>query len=139
MEIIEFQDGKIKTPAKVTINEVEYEVSPAEWEGTTPMSAYNINRMQKNLLTSKYHLDITDAVTAGSAITLPCQYKVGQDVLDVYLNGEKLIKATSSDDEGHYYEVGDADSISNQIKITSDWSLESGDYFDFVVRGEWSE
>ena len=58
----------------------------------------------------------------------------------VYINGEKLIK--SSDEagtDGHYVEVGTAGTTSNQIKITTDWNLESGDYLEFVVRGEWGE
>lgn len=47
----------------------------------------------------------------------------------------------SSDDagtDGHYREVGTANSISNIIKTTTDWSAEKGDYFEFVVRGEYS-
>ena len=70
---------------------------------------------------------------------MPCYYKVGQAVLDVFLNGERLL--LSSDDvgtDGHYREVGEADSISNQIKITTDWSLDVGDYLELVVRGEYS-
>lgn len=47
----------------------------------------------------------------------------------------------SSDDagtDGHYREVGTANSISNIIKTTTDWSCDNGDYFEFVVRGEYS-
>lgn len=97
------------------------------------------NNVKTKIITSKHKLVISEAVSAGGTVTLPCYYKVGQDVLDVYLDGEKLI--LSSDDtgtDGHYREIGDTDSISNQIKITSDWSLESGDYLELVVRGEYS-
>ena len=89
--------------------------------------------------THKYHLIATTAISAGGIVTLPCYYKVGQGVLDVYYCGERLL--LSSDDEGtdgHYQELGEADSISNQIKITADWSLEVGDYLELVVRGEYS-
>lgn len=106
---------------------------------TTPASAHNLNRAQENLLTHKYQLKITSAVTARTEVTIPCSYKVGQAVLDVYLNGERLL--LSSDDagtDGHYQEVGTADSISNKIKTTTDWALESGDVLDFVVRGDYS-
>lgn len=47
----------------------------------------------------------------------------------------------SSDDagtDGHYREVGQANAVSNQIKTTTDWGCESGEYFEFVVRGEYS-
>ena len=60
-------------------------------------------------------------------------------MLDVYLNGERLIK--SSDEagtDGHYVEVGEAGAVSNQIKLTTDWNLRSGDYLEIIVRGEWS-
>lgn len=49
--------------------------------------------------------------------------------------GEKLL--LSSDDagsDGHYREVGEANAVSNQIKITTDWSAETGEYFEFIIR-----
>ena len=85
-------------------------------------------------------MKITADTDKGATVTLQKKYKVGAGVLDVYINGEKLIK--SSDEagtDGHYVEVGTAKTISNQIKITNDWNLESGDYLEFVVRGEWGE
>lgn len=84
-------------------------------------------------------LKITANTAKGATVTLSKKYKVGAGVLDIYLNGERLIK--SSDEagtDGHYVEVGTAGTTSNQIKITNDWNLESGDYLEFVVRGEWS-
>lgn len=85
-------------------------------------------------------MKITADTDKGATVTLQKKYKVGAGVLDVYINGEKLIK--SSDEagtDGHYVEVGTAGTTSNQIKITTDWNLESGDYLEFVVRGEWGE
>ena len=110
------------------------------------ISDTNINQMQKLIKADvkekqvfKYTLEITEDKTAGQEITLPCYYKVGEEVLDVYLNGERLIK--SSDDsgtDGHYREIGTTGSISNKIKTTTDWSLEEGDILDLVVRGEYN-
>lgn len=102
---------------------------------TTPLSAYNLNRLQQNLITTKYQMTFSSAVSGGSIITLPCYYQVGQDTLDVYLNSELLKKASTKDSEGHYYEVGNSDKKSNQIKITSDWSIASGDVLNLIVRG----
>lgn len=106
----------------------------------------NLNQLQKLIKADvkekqafKYTLEITEDKTAGQEITLPCYYKVGEEVLDVYLNGERLLK--SSDDagtDGHYREVGTTGSISNKIKTTTDWSLEEGDVLDLVVRGEYN-
>lgn len=94
-----------------------------------------------NIKTIKAHLDITEELEAGSIITIPINYKVGIDCLDVFLNGEFLTKCTIYDDEdtGTYSEVGEKNSVSNQIKITTTYSLNSGDYFDFIVRGEWQD
>lgn len=87
----------------------------------------------------KYTLSITETTSAGTEITLSAYYKVGQDVLDVYLDGERLLLSSDeADTDGHYVEVGEADSISNKIKITSDWAVEAGMTFEFVVRGEYS-
>lgn len=58
----------------------------------------------------------------------------------MFLNGERLI--LSSDEagtDGHYVEIGEVNSISNKIKMTTDWSLEEGDVLDLVVRGDYSD
>lgn len=49
--------------------------------------------------------------------------------------GEKLLLSSdAAGTNGHYQEVGEANSVSNQIKLTSDWSAETGEYFEFIVR-----
>ena len=110
------------------------------------ISDTNLNQMQKSIKADvkekqsfKYTLEITADKTAGQEITLPCYYKVGEEVLDVYLNGERLIKSNDdSGTDGHYREIGDIGSISNKIKTTTDWALEQGDLLDLVVRGEYN-
>lgn len=93
-----------------------------------------------DILTYEYSLKIDSNKTAGEEITIPCYYKVGEEVLDVYLNGERLIKSTDeSGTDGHYCEIGNTGSISNKIKTTTDWNLEEGDVLDLVVRGEYSD
>lgn len=93
----------------------------------------NINNRNEHI----YILNIEEETEKGAEITLPCNYMVGQNVLDVYLNEGLLKKATSSDNEGHYYEVGENNSISNKIKLTNDWSFISGLgwYLLLKVRG----
>jgi hypothetical protein len=99
----------------------------------------NIDSAINNNIEHKYQLKITSAIAAGTEVTIPCYYKVGQAVLDVYLNGERLaLSSDASGTDGHYQEVGTADSISNKIKTTTDWSLEVDDVLDFVVRGDYS-
>lgn len=93
----------------------------------------------KDIVEHKYFLQLTAAVAKGGTITLPCYYKVGTHCIDVYYMGELLI--LSSDDagsDGHYRELGQVNAISNQIKTTTDWGCDVGEYFEFVVRGEYS-
>ena len=92
-------------------------------------------------ISKKYRFDIDQDTDLGAEITLPFYYKIGADVLDVFYVGQRLIKCSTNDDEatGHYSEVGEADSVSNKIKITSDWKASAGNYFEFVVRGEYDE
>ena len=83
-----------------------------------------------------YNLILNENVAAGGEITLPFYYKVGANVLQVYYMGQLLL--LSSDDagtDGHYREVGTSGSLSNKIKLTMDWSAETGEYFKFVVKG----
>ena len=75
----------------------------------------SINQTVQNLADSisstqafhRYKLIIDETTENGAEVILPCNYKVGAEVLDVYLNGERLVKADSADTEGHYYEVGE--------------------------------
>jgi hypothetical protein len=94
----------------------------------------------ENVITHKYNLILTSTVEAGQVLDIPYKYKVGSNCLDVFYNGERLLLSSNvSGTDGHYCEVGNANSISNQIQLTSDWKAEIGDYFDFVVRGEYSD
>lgn len=135
MEILEFKNGELQKAAFVEIDGTEYLVTPAKRTGNTPLNDVALNNMQKNLLTYEYKLKFDDDTEKGAEITLPCKYKVGQDVLDVYLCTELLQKATSSDETGHYFEVGDKDTISNKIKLTDDWNIVKGWFFVLKVRG----
>lgn len=98
----------------------------------------NENRQVKaeQLTQHTYNLILTANVAAGGEITLPFYYKVGANVLQVYYMGQLLL--LSSDDvgtDGHYREVGTSGSLSNKIKLTTDWSAETGEYFKFMVKG----
>lgn len=147
MKRIEFEDGQLVTPGRV---KEDGTIEEAVYEGDTPLSAFVMNKLQDNTeeaineqILHKYILKVTSTIATGGTITIPCKYKVGSNVLDVYLNGQKLL--LSSDDagtNGHYREVGTAGSISNQIKLTTDWgipveSVTEGRIFEFVVKGEW--
>lgn len=49
MDKMQFENGTLVSPAKVVIDGVEHEVTPAVYKGNTPFSAENINQMQDNI------------------------------------------------------------------------------------------
>lgn len=49
MDKIPFQDGTRISRAKVTIDGVDYFVTPAQFSGTTPFSAFVMNKLQENI------------------------------------------------------------------------------------------
>lgn len=49
MEKINFEAGTQVSPAKVTIDNVDHEVTPSVWEGNTPLSPFVLNKMQSNI------------------------------------------------------------------------------------------
>ena len=105
----------------------------------TKLNKDTFDTFQNNINETSYLYKITSSTPAGTEVTIPCYYKVGKGTLDVYVNGERLLLSSDpSGTNGHYQEVGTADSISNKIKTTTDWTLEVGDYLELVVRGEWS-
>ena len=138
--MIQFKNGEIVKNAYVVIDGVEYEVHEATVNCETPASAENLNLLLSDAIKQfSAVVKITADTAKGATVTLSKKYKVGAGVLDIYLNGERLIK--SSDEagtDGHYTEVGTAGATSNQIKLTTDWNLSSGDYLEIIVRGEWS-
>ena len=148
--VISWTNNKgLDNPEPVNIKGKDGSVGPQGPQGHTPIKGTDyFTEAEKqemisavlnsiNIKTLKVHLDITEDIVAGSIIEIPIKYKVGTDCLDVFLKGEYLRKCTTYDDvdTGTYSEVGEEESISNQIKITSAYSLEKGDYFDFIVRG----
>ena len=140
MNKIPFENGQKTQEAFVTIEEKNYPITPAKWTGKIPLTGPNLMKLQNNIENSVeeyiYNLILTANVAAGGEITLPFSYKVGAGVLQVYYMGQLLL--LSSDDagtDGHYREVGTSGSLSNKIKLTMDWSAETGEYFKFVVKG----
>ncbi len=112
------------------------------WNGNEWIEAgenVNFTTILKEIAFVKCKLKITSN-NIGEEIALPCNYKVGQNSLDIFLNGERLL--LSSDDigtDGHYREIGNNNSISNKIKLTTDWKLEIGDVLGIVVKGEYND
>ena len=100
----------------------------------------NLKAKTQEIEMYSYNLILNSDVIEGGEITLPFKYKVGANVLQVYYMGQLLLLSTDdAGSDGHYREVGEADSISNKIKLTTDWSADKGEYFKFVVKGVYEQ
>lgn len=66
MKKINFEAGTQISPAKVTIDNVEHNVTPAVWEGNTPLSPFVLNKMQDNIeeeITASKTTEVSEALT----------------------------------------------------------------------------
>lgn len=94
------------------------------------------------IITHKYQMILDTIYNAGSNITIPCYYKVGAEVLDVFYCGSKSVKGID------YNEIGENGSVSNIIQfLDSIGDLDMSDVegfedfsetLEFIVRGEYS-
>lgn len=82
MKKIPFEDGTKTREAYVTVNEQNYQVTPATWTGTTPLKAQNLNKMQDNIEEAiniqQATVTLESTVNASTNYTLPSgmYYKV---------------------------------------------------------------
>lgn len=148
MKKIPFEDGTKTQEAYVTIDEQNYQVTPAVWTGTTPLKAQNLNKMQDNIEEAiniqQANVTLNSTVNANTNYTLPTgmYYEVGNDSLEINYCGSKLIKGVD------YNEIGNAGEASNIIQFTEaigDLDMSSVEGFEdfeetleFIVRGEYS-
>lgn len=92
-----FQNGTLKSKAYFMDGDVKQEVEEAVYEGTTPLSAENLNGMQDNIeeeinshIEHKYFLILTANVAKGGTITIPAYYKVRSQYAGCLLHGRKI-------------------------------------------------
>ena len=137
MEKINFEDGQLVNAGYVEIDGKKYNITEAEYTGKTPLSAFNLNKLQDNIEQHYYTKTLTDNLT-NTELELPASYKVGTNCLQVYFEGDLLEK------DIHYEEIGEPNSISNKIKIDwlTNWKEETGEeelIFSFIVQGTYEE
>lgn len=146
MTKIPFQDGTKTQEAYVTINGQNYQVTPGVWTGNTPLKAQNLNKMQDNIEEAiniqRSTVTLSSTVNANTNYTIPLNYQVGNNSLEVFYCGSKLEKGTD------YNEIGTTGEVSNIIQfLDSIGDLDMSDVegfenftetLEFVVRGEYS-
>lgn len=86
--------------------------------------------LEKSLVIQSSIITTTTEIAENTNYTIPLNYKVGNNSLEVIYMGEKLIKGT------HYIEVGNAGEVSNTIQFYN-WgqAVPSGRTIEFIVRG----
>ena len=86
--------------------------------------------LERSLVIQSSIITTTAEIAENTNYTIPLNYKVGADVLDIYYMGEKLIKGT------HYIEVGTTGSVSNTIQFYN-WgqAVPTGRTIECIVRG----
>ena len=60
LERVGWEDGTLVTPARVEVGGVTYDVTDAEYSGTTPLSAQNLKKMENNFET--FVLSVLEAI-----------------------------------------------------------------------------
>lgn len=93
----------------------------------------DIQSLNNKTTINRYTVTTNAAIAENTDYTIPGNYKVGANVLEVYYMGEKLVKGV------HYIEVGNNNSISNKIQFYN-WgqSVPVGVTLEFIVRGVYS-
>ena len=145
MEKIPFEDGVKTQEAYVTIDEQNYQVTPATWTGNTPLKAQNLNKMQDNIEEAiniqRSTVTLSSTVSANTNYTLPTgmYYEVGNDSLEINYCGSKLIKGQD------YNEIGNTGEVSNIIQFldsVGDLDMSGVEGFEdfeetleFIIRG----
>lgn len=142
MEKIDFQDGQLVKAGYVNIEGTQYPIVEAEYEGTTPLSAFVLNKLQANIESeinkiqeeiskqtqSSYSVKIAQAITQNTNYELPGTYIVNSQNMELYMEGVLLIKNED------YIEVGTEGETSNTIKFN--WNIKTGYVLIQKVRGE---
>lgn len=86
---IVFQNGTLVSNAKVEVDGTVYDVTPAQYEGTTPLSANNLNQMQTNIYdyVDEEIEGVTDVYSTSETLT----NKIWEDGRPIY---RKVFKGT---------------------------------------------
>jgi hypothetical protein len=115
MNKIEFQDGITKLN-KNTMDTFQNNIEKG-------INKNNIGVIKTNI-----------AIPENTNYTIPLYYKVGNNSLEIFYMGEKLVK------DEQYIEVGSANAISNTIQF-KDWgmSVPTDRIIEFRTKGDYNE
>ena len=109
MNKINFQNGILVAKAKVTINGIVYEVEPAEYGGTTPLNAENLNQIQTNAENSINTVQ-SNLNTTNQNIENLTTYSTTEKIVGTWIDGKpiyrKVIESTVANIESVINNLG---------------------------------
>ena len=145
MDKIPFQDGTKISSAKVTIDGVDYPVTPARYTGATPLSSTVLNTMQDNIEDAIYQnadniggqdYDSTATYEEGDIVKYEGQLYICIEAIDTPEEWDST-KWTATDvlssAGGNEVAIGDSTTITSKTKIFIDES-EGTDAYSEVVN-----
>jgi hypothetical protein len=91
MNTFEWENGSLVEPAKVEIGGVSYDVTDAQYEGNTPLSASNLNLMQSTLL-GNVKDDLTDDTKIPSVKAIKSTYSTTEKVVGTWIDGKPIYR-----------------------------------------------
>ena len=103
MEKINFENGTLISKAKVEVGGTIYDVEPAQYEGTTPLSAQNLNQIQAN--TEDAILALEEAMQEKlkwKKQTVNLGYNATTTIPEIKDAQEVYVKASYNTDAGNY-------------------------------------
>lgn len=128
----------VKTDAVSSVNTAkDTAVSDINTAKTTAISDFNNNASNYERKHHNYRIVVTEEIEALTEYELPCNYKVGDNSLEIFYNNEMLIKETSEDEEANYREIGTVGNTSN--KVVFGWNLPIGSILNILVKGDFED
>ena len=141
--MVTFENGQLVegqfdlTKAYIEIDGVKHYLYVPKVEGTTPVSAENLNKMQKDLQEHIYTHTLTARnMTEDMEFTLNSYYEVGNDSLKLYIEG-MLLQKNVHYKEGKFDGTSQDGDETNKIVLLS-WGNLSKDYtLTAVITGNY--
>lgn len=126
-----FENGKLIKEAYVEINGVKYPVHMPEYEGNTPLTSENLNKMQKDLA-QEIKTEINNTIA-------PEVLFQGSTQVDFVLSDEisnyKKITIYYYDNNGSRYSTTiENTGLSNDITVALEGQYNSGNYYNTKLR-----
>lgn len=127
MNKINFQNGTLVAKAKVTINGTVYEVEPAEYEGTTPLNAENLNQIQTNAENAINTVQ-SNLNTTNQSIENLTTYSTTEKVVGTWIDGKPVYEITKigTKQEESELEISIPNNIKKIISIDGTITTPSG-------------